>query len=164
MWINSICRSTHQARKCRLVSSGPLSQRIAKGCPRSLTIASNTRVTLRLAKLVSTGLHSLFYETEFSQQHHCTCVCDEVSYLQPEDLSRILLKEAAENVTTSFRSTLADSPSCKNTLVKENLVLRALEVIGRQNLLKSTECLAAKQLPSRVRSDNNPDSAVIVDN
>jgi hypothetical protein len=32
-----------------------LSQRIAKGCPRSATIASNTRVTLRLAKVVSTS-------------------------------------------------------------------------------------------------------------
>jgi hypothetical protein len=39
----------------RLVGSGPLSQRIAKGCPRSATIASSTRVTLRLAKLVSTS-------------------------------------------------------------------------------------------------------------
>src|SRR5438094_165249 len=48
MCTNSICRSTHHARKCRLVSSGPLSQRIAKGCPRSATIASSTRVTLRL--------------------------------------------------------------------------------------------------------------------
>jgi hypothetical protein len=56
-----MCRSTHHARKCRLVSSGPLSQRMAKGCPRSATIASNTRVTLRLAKLVSTSKakHSL---------------------------------------------------------------------------------------------------------
>ena len=55
MCTNSICRSTHHARKCRLVSSGPLSQRIACGRPRSLTIASSTRVTLRLAKLVSTS-------------------------------------------------------------------------------------------------------------
>src|SRR5713226_5105185 len=53
--LRSICRSTHHARKCRLVSSGPLSQRIAKGCPRSATIASSTRVTRRLAKLVSTS-------------------------------------------------------------------------------------------------------------
>src|SRR2546428_679145 len=60
---NPICRSTPHARKCRLVSSGPLSQRIAKGCPRSATIASNTRVTLRLAKLVSTSKakHSRVY-------------------------------------------------------------------------------------------------------
>src|ERR1700730_15158686 len=51
---NSPCRSTHQARKCRLVSSGPLSQRILVGRPRWVMISSNTRVTLRLAKLVST--------------------------------------------------------------------------------------------------------------
>jgi hypothetical protein len=53
-------RSTHRARKCRLVSSGPLSQRIAKGCPRSATIASSTRVTLRLAKLASTSKAQTF--------------------------------------------------------------------------------------------------------
>ena len=56
MCTNSICRSTHQARKCRLVSSGPLSQRVLSGRPRSTTISSNTRVTLRLAKLVSTTM------------------------------------------------------------------------------------------------------------
>src|SRR5438067_8552928 len=63
MCTNSICRSTHHARKCRLVSSGPLSQRIAFGCPRSTTIVSSTRVTLRLAKLVSTSKakHSRVY-------------------------------------------------------------------------------------------------------
>ena len=53
----------HQARKCRLVSSGPLSHRIACGVPRSATIPSNTRVTRRLAKLVSTSnaRHSRVY-------------------------------------------------------------------------------------------------------
>jgi hypothetical protein len=63
MCSSSICRSIHQARKCRLVSSGPLSQRIACGTPRSATIAANTRVTLRLAKLVSTSKakHSRVY-------------------------------------------------------------------------------------------------------
>ena len=63
MCTNSICRSRHHARKCRRVSSGPLSQRIACGCPRSATMASNTRVTLRLAKLVSTSKakHSRVY-------------------------------------------------------------------------------------------------------
>src|SRR5437867_10154110 len=55
MCTNSICRSTPHAKKCRLVSSGPLSQRITFGCPRSATIASSTRVTLRLAKLVSSS-------------------------------------------------------------------------------------------------------------
>src|SRR5438132_11684006 len=60
MCTNSICRSTPHAKKCRLVSSGPLSQRIAKGCPRSATIASSTRVTLRLAKLVSTSKAKTF--------------------------------------------------------------------------------------------------------
>ena len=34
MWRKSIFHSTAQARKCRLVSSGPLSQRIASGVPR----------------------------------------------------------------------------------------------------------------------------------
>jgi hypothetical protein len=29
MWINWIFRSSHQPKKCREVSSGPLSQRIA---------------------------------------------------------------------------------------------------------------------------------------
>ncbi len=48
-------RSTHHARKCRLLNSGPLSTRIAPGIPRSAMIASNTRVTRRLAKLVSTS-------------------------------------------------------------------------------------------------------------
>src|SRR5580692_463519 len=55
MCTNSICRSTHHARKCRLVLSGPLSQRIVFGRPRSPTIPSSTRVTLRLSKLVSTS-------------------------------------------------------------------------------------------------------------
>jgi hypothetical protein len=50
----SICRSTHHAKKCRLVSSGPLSRRIACGAPRLATISSSTRVTLRLAK---PGIH-----------------------------------------------------------------------------------------------------------
>src|SRR5579885_1827495 len=53
MCTNAIFRSMHHARKCRLVISGPLSQRIASGLPRSATIPSNTRVTRRLAKLVS---------------------------------------------------------------------------------------------------------------
>ena len=44
MCTNSIFRSMHQARKCWLVSSGLLSQRIACGTPRSVTILSNTRV------------------------------------------------------------------------------------------------------------------------
>ena len=35
MWTNSICRSTTTPENARLVSSGPLSQRIAFGCPRS---------------------------------------------------------------------------------------------------------------------------------
>jgi len=39
MCTNSIFRSTHHARKCRLVSSGLLSQRIACGSPRWATIA-----------------------------------------------------------------------------------------------------------------------------
>src|SRR5207249_7193975 len=60
---NSIFRSIPHARKCRLVNSGPLSQRIASGNPRSATIRSNSRVTLRLAKLVSTSSakHSRVY-------------------------------------------------------------------------------------------------------
>lgn len=33
----------HQARKCRLVSSGPLSHRMLYGLPRSLMICSSTR-------------------------------------------------------------------------------------------------------------------------
>jgi hypothetical protein len=37
---NSICRSTHHARNWRLVNSGPLSQRIASGCPRSAMIGA----------------------------------------------------------------------------------------------------------------------------
>ncbi len=63
MWTNSICRSMHHARKCRLVSSGPLSQRIACGNPRFAMIPSSTRVTRRLAKLVSTSKakHSRVY-------------------------------------------------------------------------------------------------------
>jgi hypothetical protein len=47
MCTNSIFRSTRQARKCRLVNFGPLSQRIPSGCPRSATIAS-TGARLRL--------------------------------------------------------------------------------------------------------------------
>jgi len=39
----------------RVLWHGPLSQWIAKGRLRSATIASNTRVTLRLAKLGSTS-------------------------------------------------------------------------------------------------------------
>jgi hypothetical protein len=39
----------------RVLCHSPLSQRIANGRLRSATIASNTRVTLRLAKLVSTS-------------------------------------------------------------------------------------------------------------
>src|SRR6266849_8028327 len=71
MWTNSICRSIHQARKCRLVSSGPLSPRIASGCPRSATIPSNTRVTLRLSNLVSTSKakHSRVYACIHHAQH-----------------------------------------------------------------------------------------------
>ena len=45
----------HHARKCRLVSSGPLSQRIDLGPARCWMISSSTRVTRRLAKLVSTS-------------------------------------------------------------------------------------------------------------
>ncbi len=44
-----------QARKSRLVSSGPLSQRIATGRPRMAMISSSTRVTRRLANPVSTS-------------------------------------------------------------------------------------------------------------
>src|SRR6266436_680342 len=60
---SSIFRSIPHARKCRDVNSGPLSQRIASGNPRSATIRSNSRVTLRLAKLVSTSSakHSRVY-------------------------------------------------------------------------------------------------------
>ena len=58
---SSICCSKHHDRKCRLVSSGPLSQRIDCGLPRPTMISSSTRVTRRLAKLVSTSSarHSL---------------------------------------------------------------------------------------------------------
>src|SRR5229473_506587 len=63
MCTKSIFRSIPHARKCRLVNSGPLSQRIASGTPRSATIRSSSRVTLRLAKLVSTSnaKHSRVY-------------------------------------------------------------------------------------------------------
>src|SRR5229473_3187608 len=59
----SIFRSVPHARKCRDVNSGPLSQRIASGTPRSATIFSSSRVTRRLAKLVSTSSakHSRVY-------------------------------------------------------------------------------------------------------
>lgn len=53
MCASSICRSTHQARKCRLVSSGPLSQRILAGPPRWRMISSNACVSRQPAKLVS---------------------------------------------------------------------------------------------------------------
>jgi len=55
MWISWIFRSSHQLRKCRLVSSGPLSQRIASGFPRRSITPSSDRVTRRLDKLVSTS-------------------------------------------------------------------------------------------------------------
>src|SRR6266436_4946621 len=60
---SSIFRSIPHVRKCRDVNSGPLSQRIASGTPRSATIRSNSRVTRRLAKLVSTSKarHSRVY-------------------------------------------------------------------------------------------------------
>ncbi len=50
-----LCRSMHQARKCRLVSSGQLSQRMLCGISTLAEIHSSTRVTRRLAKLVSTS-------------------------------------------------------------------------------------------------------------
>src|SRR3989454_2908232 len=40
MWISCIFRSSHQPRKCREVSSGPLSQRIDSGRPRCLLQAA----------------------------------------------------------------------------------------------------------------------------
>src|SRR6266403_1636364 len=63
MCTKSIFRSIPHARKCRDVNSGPLSHRIASGTPRSATIRSNSRVTRRLAKLVSTSSanHSRVY-------------------------------------------------------------------------------------------------------
>jgi hypothetical protein len=73
MCTNSIFRSTAHARICRDVNSGPLSHRIASGTPRSATprsatprsatIRSSSRVTRRLAKLVSTSSarHSRVY-------------------------------------------------------------------------------------------------------
>ena len=63
MCTNSIFRSSPQARKWRDVNSGPLSQRSASGLPRSTTTFSNSRVTRRLAKLLSTSRskHSLAY-------------------------------------------------------------------------------------------------------
>src|SRR5271163_1357982 len=66
-------RTRDHARKCRLVSSGPLSQRIAFGCPRSATIPSNTRVTLRLVKLVSTS----------KAKHSCVERQIELVHIQP---------------------------------------------------------------------------------
>src|SRR5579872_1530120 len=63
MCTNSIFRSMAHARICRDVNSGPLSHRIASGTPRSATIRSSSRVTRRLAKLVSTSKakHSRVY-------------------------------------------------------------------------------------------------------
>jgi hypothetical protein len=51
MWISWIFRSSHQLKKCRLVSSGPLSHRIASGIPRLAITSSGDRVTRRLDKL-----------------------------------------------------------------------------------------------------------------
>src|SRR6266478_3506200 len=51
-----ICLSSHQTIKCRLVNSGPLSQRITSGFPRWLTIQSSTRVTRPLDRPVSTSI------------------------------------------------------------------------------------------------------------
>src|ERR1051325_10446415 len=60
---NSIFRSSAHARKCRLVNSGPLSQRIASGAPRSTTIFSSSRVTRRLGNPLSASSvkHSRVY-------------------------------------------------------------------------------------------------------
>src|ERR1043166_5554693 len=60
---NSIFRSSAHARKCRLVNSGPLSQRIASGAPRSATIFSSSRVTRRLGNPLSASSvkHSRVY-------------------------------------------------------------------------------------------------------
>jgi hypothetical protein len=56
MCSNEICCCSHQLRKCREVNSGPLSQRIDRGLPRWLITHSNTRVTRRLDKQLSTSM------------------------------------------------------------------------------------------------------------
>jgi len=53
MWSSSIRLSTAQARKWREVDSGPLSQRMRFGQPYWFMAFSRTRVTRRVAKLVS---------------------------------------------------------------------------------------------------------------
>src|ERR1043166_1170419 len=60
---NSIFRSSAHARICREVNSGPLSQRIASGAPRSATIFSSSRVTRRLGNPLSASSvkHSRVY-------------------------------------------------------------------------------------------------------
>src|SRR5581483_11067250 len=59
----SIFFSSAHAKKCRLVNSGPLSERIASGTPRSATIVSSTRVIRGPGNPVSTSSakHSRVY-------------------------------------------------------------------------------------------------------
>jgi len=61
MWINWILRSSHQLRKCRLVSFRTvIATNRFRFFPRRSITPSNDRVTRRLDKLVSTSKERFF--------------------------------------------------------------------------------------------------------
>src|SRR5580704_8019592 len=134
MCTNSICRCTHHARKCRLVLSGPLSQRIVFGRPRSATIPSSTRVTLRLSKLVSTSstfavrIHHAQYSNHSSALHYI------VHKIQRPFLVRRRPPSAVVHAHAMFPLLPRDHHPCLPINPTHSLVVHMLSRVAQQNM------------------------------